>query len=556
MKEIWQTIVFQHRSDRLHFWLALSVALLPAAAGILLLGVAGWFITAAAIAGVTGAFLNIFAPSALIRALAILRTAGRYGERVLTHGVTFRFLTRLRTWVFQGVADGEATGALRSGRLLSRLTGDIAALDAIYLRLVVPTVLILSISAGLVAVWWAIALPVLLTGAAFLTIWFLLAGRALTHSDRSAARLADAASEAMRVRASDLAAGRRDLAVYGGLGAAADSVMGASARLEVAEEAEEIRSARLVSLSALLGQVFLVSMLGACVWTVATGLITPAVAVGLVLAAIALPEVVSLILPGLSKLPRTALAAGRMNALQARGSAVKPEDEAGTDNAAQSPVGDVLTFNSVTFRYPGAESAVFQDLSFDVANGELLALAGRSGCGKSTVAALAARLLMPRSGRILLNGKDIQGVPENVLRNAVTVLGQRPYLFHDTVAANLRIANAQAEDAELWQALEQASLADRVTRGEHGLQTVLGEGGIGLSGGEQRRLALARALLKRPCLFILDELTEGLDETSAQDVLDRFMAVRGSASVLMIAHKKAELEAADRILHFAESGQF
>ncbi|MDN3718999.1 ATP-binding cassette domain-containing protein [Roseibium salinum] len=123
----------------------------------------------------------------------------------------------------------------------------------------------------------------------------------------------------------------------------------------------------------------------------------------------------------------------------------------------------------------------------------MVAIAGRSGCGKSTVAALASRMLLPECGRILLNGRDIRQLDETVLRRSVTVLSQRPYLFNDTVSANLRIARPAATDAELWIALQHAALADRIAESAQGLQTVLGEGGLGLSGGEQRRLALARA---------------------------------------------------------------
>ena len=152
MKAIWRIIVDQHRNNRLHFWLGILVACLPALAGILLLGVAGWFITAAAIAGLTGIFLNIFAPSAMIRALALLRTGGRYGERLVTHDATFRFLTRLRdrifaVMVFQGVR------GRRSGGLLNRLTMDIDALDTVYLRLVVPLSVSIIVSVLLLLAW-------------------------------------------------------------------------------------------------------------------------------------------------------------------------------------------------------------------------------------------------------------------------------------------------------------------------------------------------------------------------------------------------------------------
>ncbi|MEL7527178.1 MAG: ATP-binding cassette domain-containing protein, partial [Pseudomonadota bacterium] len=123
------------------------------------------------------------------------------------------------------------------------------------------------------------------------------------------------------------------------------------------------------------------------------------------------------------------------------------------------------------------------------------------------------------------------------------------YLFNDTLAANLRLPDPQASEADLWQALDRSALSERIAAGKDGLAAILGEGGLGLSGGEQRRLALARAFLTRPALFVLDEMTEGLDDRTAEDVLGRFMDHRGSSSVLMIAHKQRELDAADRVLH-------
>lgn len=550
MKAVWQTVLDQHRHDPMHFWLGILVAIIPAAAGILLLGVSGWFITAAAIAGMAGAVLNIFAPSAIIRALAIGRTAGRYGERVLTHDATFRFLTRLRNAVFAGFARNGVDGR-RSGTALNRLTRDISALDTIYLRLVVPLVLAGIASICLLLVWSRMSGALLLAGAIFLALWGALFWVAFARPDRRNARRADAAAEAMSLRAADLAAGRRDLAVYGGLGRAAEAVEAAGERLLAADDALDVQANRLVCASSLLGQVFLAVTLVVCAWGALEATLSPAVAVGLILVVIALPELMAMALPGLSKLPRTALSAGRARRLRAEPAASAAGDLPVLRHAA-GEAAPVLRFEAVTFRYPGAERDVVSNLSLDVAPGEVVAIAGRSGCGKSTLAALAARLRVPDNGSVLLKGKNLQNVDETDLRARVTVLGQRPYLFNDTVAANLRIANPHATDGELWAALAQASLSERISAGPDGLETVLGEGGLGLSGGEQRRVALARAFLTQPDLFILDEMTEGLDADTSADVLERFLAFKGNAAVLMIAHKKLELDAADRIMHLPD----
>ncbi|WP_299471257.1 thiol reductant ABC exporter subunit CydC [uncultured Roseibium sp.] len=549
MSPIWQVAKSQFRHDRLHFCLGIIVAILPAAAGLLLLGVSGWFITAAALAGLSGAFLNIFAPSAIIRALAIIRTAGRYGERVLTHDATFRFLSDLRNRLFATSAEKVSEGR-RTGLVLNRLTADVAALDTVYLRLVVPISLAVTIAVFLLFIWWTVSASVFLTGLSFMAFWAFLARSVVSRSDRQMARRADAASEAMRLRTADLAAGRRDLAVYGGLDKAVDGILEAERRLQDSENWRERRAAGFAALSGFVGQTFLAAMLLVCIWNVADGTLGVPAAVGLVLAVIALPELVSAVLLGLTNLPRSELAARRTDLTAHQNN--KAKTGAGSNNDQPVPADQsecVLSFASVSFTYPGAIDPVLERFSFDVKPGEIVALSGRSGRGKSTIASLAARLRSVDTGQILLNGRNIEAYRATELSDTVTVLGQRPYFFNDTIADNLRVANPSASEQDLWSALERSVLVDRIASDPDGLNCVLGEGGLGLSGGELRRLALARAFLTRPSLFILDEMTEGLDQVTASEVLERFFKFRGTASVLMIAHKQREIESADRVVN-------
>ncbi|MBS8258857.1 thiol reductant ABC exporter subunit CydC [Roseibium polysiphoniae] len=560
MSGLAKLIKWQWSHHRTAFAGGILVALIPAIAGIALLGVAGWFITAAALAGMSGAFLNIFLPSAAIRGLAIARTAGRYGERLLTHDATFRFLTDLRCRIFEGQAHRAGNGAKpRSGPALNRLTSDITALDAVYLRLVVPG--ILAGAVGLLSVAWIVSISLVLAIGPVVLLVFIagLSVHLMTRKKRRDARRQEAALDAVRLRTVDLVAGRRDLAVYGGLEAAAGTIRSAEYRLADAEEAIEARSSLLSACTGFAGQVALAPTLAAIIWTVGEGGVAIAVAVAVLLVVLGLPEVVSMIIPGLSKLDRTRLAAHRAvegvepngAGLRSQGPAVQNVADGGQQKQGQA----ALTFECVSFGYPAAERQVLEDLSFEIAPGEWLALVGRSGCGKSTVSALASALLRPDGGSIQLGGQGLDAIREEELRRRITVLGQKPYLFHDSVAANLRIANPQASDSELWQALEVAALKDRISDNTSGLQAMLGEGGVGLSGGEQRRLGLARAYLTQPDLFILDELTEGLDEVTATQVLDGFQRFRGDAAVLMIAHKQTEIDRADRILRLDAADQ-
>ncbi|WP_417667134.1 thiol reductant ABC exporter subunit CydC [Roseibium sp.] len=556
MRDLLRLISLQWRYHRLAFSGGVLIALVPAIAGIALLGVAGWFITAAALAGLSGALLNIFLPSAIIRGLAIARTAGRYGERIVTHDATFRFLTDLRGRIFEGQARTAGNGyKARSGVALNRLTSDITALDAVYLRLVVPIALALVI--GLLALIWTAAQSPLLALGPALVLGYLAAqliSSVARHKGRGARRQ-EAALDAVRLRTVDLVAGRRDLAVYGGLRPAADTVRSAHERLAQAEEQAETSSSWGAARAGFAGQVAVTATLAIACWLAAADAISTPVAVAAVLIVLGLPEVLAALMPGLAGLGRTRLAAGRAVSRVQDMAVTSKAQKAAYASLPEHADGDMtLAFENVSFGYAAAGRKVLDDLSCELKDGEWLAVVGRSGCGKSTVSALACGLLAPDRGRILLSGVDIAELAESNLRQAITVIGQRPYLFNDTLAANLRIAAPQATDEMLWKALDMAALSDRVRQNAAGLETVLGEGGIGLSGGEQRRLGLARAYLTQPKLFILDEFTEGLDAATADEVLRGFQAFRGNAAVLMIAHKPAEIAAADRVLRLDAAG--
>ncbi|MTH97570.1 thiol reductant ABC exporter subunit CydC [Roseibium sp. RKSG952] len=552
MTAIFSIITRQWRHNRLAFFLGLLVAFVPALSGLALLGVSGWFITACAVAGLTGAFLNIFIPSAVIRGLAIARTVGRYGERMVTHDATFRFLTGMRTGLFAGQAarNMETFSAKRSGSMLNRLTSDVSLLDAVYLRLTVPFVLVIG-TAALLCLWLAqVDLRLLAVFGAFVAVIAALVLR-LKGANRQTARRLEAGHEAMRIRSVDLVAGRRDLAVYGGLDLAADRVLEADCLASRSQAQIDDSTGKFTALSFFAGQIYLAAMVLTVGLLIASGAVPVGIGAGVLLVSIALPEIIGGMFPGLAALPRIRRAAERADRTLVWGEA-KSGSLAVSAGAAASEAGPVLSLETVSFGYPGAERQVLREFNLAVARGETVAITGRSGCGKSTVSALAAGLIQPASGRVLLDGQPVSGFGERDLRKKVTVLTQRPYLFHDTVAANLRIADPDAGDDALWHALERSNLAGRIRRFDKGLQTMLGEGGLGLSGGELRRLGLARAYLTRPSLWILDEMTEGLDDETAADVLDRFFAFKGDAAVLMIAHKPQEIARAQRIVKLPE----
>jgi len=208
-----------------------------------------------------------------------------------------------------------------------------------------------------------------------------------------------------------------------------------------------------------------------------------------------------------------------------------------------------LAFEHVSFSYIKGTPAL-QDISFDVPSGHFAALVGHSGAGKTTTAYLIPRLYDVDDGRITIDGHDIRDVTIESLGECIGMVNQEPFLFHDTIQANLRYSRPDATDAEIEHAARAANIHDFIASLPFGYGTVVGERGYRLSGGEKQRVAIARALLKDPAILILDEATSSVDsqtERAIQDALERLTRGR---TVVAIAHRLSTILAADVILVF------
>ncbi len=500
-------------------------------AGIALLGLSGWFITATAIAGLSSAAaiaFDVFAPAAAIRFLALSRTAARYGERLATHDATLGVLAGLRERLFRSWSQPRLARDLqrRPAKLLFRLTADIDALDSLYLRVLVPLAVALS---TVLAVTVALGLmhPLLGLGAGF---WLLATGLGIPLA---AARLSQAPSrrrahalETLRSRTIDLVAGQTDLVMVGQLAAQQKAVTAADRRLAQSDDAmnriETIVNAGFGASSAILlgGTLFAVAALAN-----AGAISGPVAALGLLIAFAALEPFAGL-RRGAVELGRTLLAARRI------GPSLTPAAPLAPVNPAKDELAVQLV--KVTVRHERAPLPSLHDLSLSVAQGERVALIGSSGAGKSTVLGLITGELAVQEGR--------------AEARPATLLTQRTELFQDTLRDNLRLAAPTAGDAQLLGSIAQAGLADLVAALPAGLDTMLGEGGHGLSGGQARRLALARLLLRDTPLWLLDEPTEGLDGETARDVLRRLARLMHGRTVIIATHIRREAAIANRLV--------
>jgi ATP-binding cassette subfamily B protein len=211
-----------------------------------------------------------------------------------------------------------------------------------------------------------------------------------------------------------------------------------------------------------------------------------------------------------------------------------------------------VRFEGVSFRYAGGEREVVTDVDLTIPGRSSLALVGHTGSGKSTLASLVARLHDPSAGRVTIDGVDVRDLDPEVLARVVGVVSQETYLVHGTIRDNLLLARPDASDAELWQALGTAQVADLVASLPDGLETVVGSRGHRFSGGEQQRLAIARTILRDPPVLVLDEATSALDnetERALQTALDRL--ARGRTTIT-IAHRLSTVEHADQIVVLAD----
>lgn len=505
------------------------LAALTAVSGMALLGLSGWFITATSIAGLhasTAILFDVFGPSAGIRLLAIGRTGSRYAERLVTHDATFAALAGIRVQLFRGWSRPEAASRLlrQPAKLLFRLTADIDALEALYLRLLVPafTAVCAALLAGVAlgVMQWQLGLG--------LAAWLLVAGGgiswAVAHRARRPAIVRSRAIERLRSGTIDLVAGQTDLVMAGRIDAqcaALAQIDGALAQADIALQRLETAAGAAYGVA---GSATLAGVLLAVAALVQQQLMSvPLAALALLLALTAVEP--------FAGLRRGALEAGRMLLAMRR---LAPRLDGEDVPAPPVDAAPGLRLEHVSAAHAGSHLAILHDVTLHIGEGERVALIGPSGAGKSTLLAIAARELAPLSGKV--------HAPRACL------FTQKTELFQDSLRDNLRLADPSASDAQLWAALQSAGLDEEVRAFAGGLDTQLGEGGLGLSGGQARRLALARLFLHGSTLWLLDEATEALNAQVAIDVLQRLRARSAGRSLLIATHLRREAALADRLV--------
>lgn len=534
---------------RHHLWqlvLGIILAITSLAASIGLLSLSGWFLAASALVG-SSLLFNFFYPSSGVRGLAIGRTVSRYFERLVTHDGTFKVLAILRVAVFRKLIPLSPAGLsrYRNSELLNRLVADVDTLDTLYLNLISPFV-----SAVMVIVFMAIGLsfvsPLLaLVICGSLTALLLIFPFVFYKLGQKLGKTAIVSRATYRSQFIEWVQLNAEFLLFGVQQQTKEKLQHTEQQWLHAQS----RESQLAGWSNALLIAFNGILVTAVIYLSATAINVPtadepaALIALVVFCVLASLEILSPIGIAFLHLGQVIAAAERLNEITEQQPLVAFNGTAQWQKIEKNQ--PIVHFKQVSFRYPNRLEKTLNELSFEILAGQKVAILGKTGSGKSTIFQLLVRNYDATSGQISLNFCNIADYPESTLRERIVTLSQRVHIFSSTLKDNLKMGNPQASDDELFSVLNQVGLSHLTE--QEGLNLWLGEGGRPLSGGEQRRLGLARLLLSPAEMVLLDEPTEGLDRETEQQILQLIFQHCENRTLLMITHRMSGLEKFDQV---------
>lgn len=534
-------LALPQRGERARLALSVALAAAAAAAAIGLLATSGYLISRAA---QRPPILMLMVAIVGVRAFGIARAALRYGERLASHDLALRQLARLRVRFYRGLAP-LVPGALgaRSGDLLSRFVADVDTLQDVYLRVVIPGFVSLLVIAG-AALAASLMLPAAgltvlaaLTLAALLLPWLssTAVARAARRQAPARARLTSELVESID-GASELALAGRSAERVGRL-RRSDAVLARIAR----GDALAVAGAQVAG--GVLAAAGVLALLLVAIPAVHAGTLGGVLLAALVFLLLAAYDSVLPLSASARALRMSATAAGRLREIALARPAV-------ADAAAPARLSGAgaLCAEGVGFRYAPGLPWTLEGTDLRIAPGEHVALTAPSGAGKSTLAELLVRFHDPDHGRVTLDGVDMRELTQRQIRGAVVLCAQDCHVFNTSIRENLLLARRDASEDELRAVLAAVELDEWAAGLPQGLETLVGRDGELMSGGQRRRLALARALLADGRFLILDEPTAHLDGELAARVMHNVQRVCDDRSLLVITHDTTALEDFDRVL--------
>lgn len=527
--------------------LGIVLAIVGLSASIGLLSLSGWFLAATALVG-SSLLFNFFYPSSGVRGLAIGRTISRYFERLVTHDATFRVLANLRVAVFKKLIplSPAKLQRYRHSELLNRLVADVDTLDTLYLNLISPFVsgimVILFMAFGL---YFVSPLLMIIICSSLLLLLFIVPvifyqlGKKIGHTVIQArAKYRSQFIEWIQLNAEFL---------LFGLQSQATEKLNDTERHWLNAQGQESRLSGYSNASMIIANGILLLVV---LWLTSTAISAPnaespeALIALVVFCVMASLEILMPIGIAFLHLGQVITAAERLSEIIDQKPLVEFNGQAVWQNVERDR--PLIQFEQVSFHYPQRSEAVLKSLSLSVFPRQKIAILGKTGSGKSTIFQLLVRNYDVTSGQIFLNLCNIQDYPEPILRQHIVTLSQRVHIFSATLRDNLLLGNPTATDVQLKQVLDKVNLAALYQQTE-GLDLWLGDGGRPLSGGEQRRLGLARLLLSPAEIILLDEPTEGLDRETEQQILSLIFNHCAEKTLLMITHRLHALSQFDKV---------
>ncbi len=540
MKDLWffLTLFKPHR-----IWLVAGIvlSLLTAFASIALLTLSGWFISSSALVGTTISF-NFMLPAAQIRALAITRTIGRYGERLLTHEATFRVLASIRSWFFLQIIPlvPGRLAALRSGDLLSNMTSDIDALDALYLRLLAPA-LVAALGVTAVVGFLYLYSPIIsLTTCTLLLIAAIATPWLFNRLGLAGAEAIVALAASFRIRQIDLLQGLSDLLANQAY-SRFSRVLAQLSDLMINTQRQNNRLTAISSaLILLLSQITLLTALVLAAISFQDELLSGSELALVIFCVLAAFELVTPLPQAMQMLAKTQKAAKRIRQVAKLSPSVTQPNQ-----ALAIPDNYDLLLDNVSFRYSEHHDWALKNIKLSIPQGSKLAIIGVSGSGKTSLLQLLMRYFDPEQGEIFLSGQNLRQFNSDDLLLNFGLLSQRSQLFAATIKENLLIAKPKATMAEINAAIKASGLEKLISYLPEGIDTWVGESGLKVSGGEARRIALARLYLKDAPILILDEPTEGLDAETELEIFNALAKFAANKTLIMVTHRVSGLKLVD-----------
>ena len=538
-----------------NFWgflIPVIVGSLASLAGIGLLGVSGWFITAAGLATAMGLapVFNYLTPGAIVRFMAILRTAGRYGEQVTAHNHLLDLLRILRLWVWdQRVAKDPANLHEQTrGDLLQRLVSDLDQIILWPLMVFLPWIyaslsyIVISILAY--AISPDLLLPMSIAAVLHILVIPYICGHFASHK----VHVGQILGVHRRSRFVSLFSALVTLTIRGNWNDYAKRL----GQLDARQRHTEIRIQNAVSLGRLLGYCVTICLIGSSFYLVSaidtnTGrwvlaeTIQGTWVVAFILCILAVNELALPLVQAFVAQGKSQVGLRRLNQLHQEPSIASQLSSTNLER----PLTQISLQNWRGFHAPSNLGNSALDLSIET--GETVWIRGGSGSGKSTLLASIAGDCLS-SGRALINGENCDVYGNSMYQKQISYLPQFPYIFQQSIAANLRLGNAHASNEELWSVLEAVSLGDWVKSLPNALETVLSSQGRDLSGGQRKRLALARLLLRQAPVLLLDEPFDGLDKTTIATICHSLQHDYKPDILVLVSHIDSEVgESARRV---------